>query len=399
MKTFLALATFLFSSSAFAIPGTLSNFVHEIDIGLTPGTDLANVSGNYSLGSGNNGFNFTTDDVTISLDGGRFVQTLPAGSMLPISGGRRYTGTGSGIRTLRIMNNGTFLLQIREADFTGTSTDRLEAFEMVVGDDEFEKMPNSIPVSVITGPSATDVGQQFTVSGLASTDFNSDSLTHSWSLFSKPINSLVNLSPTGSAASLTPDLPGIYVIKLVVSDASGPGIPALATIVATSTEETEPPTPGPNNGFIELIPNQTEYLLGDTATITVNPVVAESVPDYEYFYRAYYLDQPVDLIDPPTGDLYFSTGELTELGPKDFKIELYLQDVRLAQRYQATITYYQAEIPKIDAALEHETDAAIIAELQARKAEYQLLLAQAEEELEKNRTKIGETALLEFSVN
>lgn len=400
---FLAMLFFSVTSSANPqeVLGSLSNFSFDFDLGASPGTDLANASGSYVVGQGSNGFNFATDSVTVSLDGGRFVQTLPPGSMLPISGGRRYSSTGSGIRLLRVMNNGTFSLQIRAADLSGMSSIALGSFALLVGDDRFEITPNSLPVAKITAPSSIVVGNAAILSAANSSDFNFDNLSFSWSILSKPVSSSAVLSSTGAAASIVPDLAGLYTIKLQVTDGISDGISTVHTFRATGGPVLPPGPPTPSNGFVALSSNFSEYLLGDVATILVDQLVPENVPDFEYFYRATLNNIPVTLVTIPNGggDKQFISDPLTVDGTNVFRVDLYVQDAKLAKQFGDSITFYQSDIAKIDAALARETDPEIIADLQAQKVQDQQLLAKAQIELEKNRTKVGAPTALTFSVN
>lgn len=384
------------------ISGTISNLSFDFDLGTSPGTDLANASGSYAAGEGNNGFDFITEEVTVSLDGGRFVQILPPGSLTNISGGKRYSSTGSGIRLLRWMNNNTFSLQIRATDLSGMSTLALQESFILIGDDRFAFTPNSLPMAAISAPVEAPAGDSVIFSAANSSDFNQgDALTFTWSLLSKPIGSLSNIAPTGAAASLVTDLPGLYSVKLQVNDPFAEGISTVHTFRATTNAEDPPPPPSNNNGFIELSSDLPEYLLGESATILIDQQVPENVPDFEYFYRAYFNDSPVAITTIPSsgGDRQFITGALTVDGLNTFKVDLYIQDAKLADQYEDSIDFYTDENAKIDAALVNETDPAIIAELQAQKAKNLSLIVKAQEELEANRTKVGPPAYLTFSVN
>ena len=58
-----------------------------------------------------------------------------------------------------------------------------------------------------------------TLDGTASFDPDGDDLTFSWSILSAPAGSTVSIVGTGEAtASLTPDVEGVYVVELEVSD-------------------------------------------------------------------------------------------------------------------------------------------------------------------------------------
>jgi hypothetical protein len=74
--------------------------------------------------------------------------------------------------------------------------------------------------------------------GSGSTDPNGDSLTYSWQIAAKPEGSTAQLNNASSVnPSLQPDLPGEYVISLVVNDGLLDSIPSIATVVAISYQD------------------------------------------------------------------------------------------------------------------------------------------------------------------
>jgi N-acetylneuraminic acid mutarotase len=82
------------------------------------------------------------------------------------------------------------------------------------------------------------LGETAHLNGSASTDPELDPLSYSWSITAKPSGSTATLVNASSATpTLTPDMVGVYQVKLVVSDFLGPGTPA--TVEVTSTTATE----------------------------------------------------------------------------------------------------------------------------------------------------------------
>src|SRR4030095_784098 len=76
--------------------------------------------------------------------------------------------------------------------------------------------------------------------GSGSSDPDGDALTFAWTLTSAPTGSgatLMNIN--GASATLTPDLPGTYVVSLVVSDSLASSV--ADTVVVTATGVQAPP--------------------------------------------------------------------------------------------------------------------------------------------------------------
>lgn len=82
---------------------------------------------------------------------------------------------------------------------------------------------NAAPVAVQTGPAVRlPLNTTVTVRGSGSVDADGDTLTHGWTLTSKPSGSTTALSAeSGATTQLTVDLAGTYVVLLRVTDPSG----------------------------------------------------------------------------------------------------------------------------------------------------------------------------------
>lgn len=75
-----------------------------------------------------------------------------------------------------------------------------------------------------------------TLNGSGSTDANNDPLTYSWTLSSKPNGSSAALGDvTSSTPYFTPDIPGIYVVSLVVNDGKLDSTISTVTITSANT--------------------------------------------------------------------------------------------------------------------------------------------------------------------
>jgi len=95
---------------------------------------------------------------------------------------------------------------------------------------------NTAPVAN-AGPNQTvSVGSTVTLNGSGSSDADRDPLTYSWTFTSKPAGSTAVLSPaTAISPTFLVDLPGVYVVQLIVNDGFANSNPATVTITITNT--------------------------------------------------------------------------------------------------------------------------------------------------------------------
>ncbi len=134
------------------------------------------------------------------------------------------------------------------ADGAGTYTATL-----VVNDGAADSAPDSMAVTVTepqtntrpvadAGPAwQVQIGTQVVLDGRSSADADGDPLTYDWSL-SRPEGSLSVLSdPASPLPRFTPDVPGTYLARLVVSDGSLSSAPDTALITADSPPQNTPP--------------------------------------------------------------------------------------------------------------------------------------------------------------
>ncbi|MCG3111317.1 MAG: PKD domain-containing protein [Candidatus Manganitrophus sp. SB1] len=105
---------------------------------------------------------------------------------------------------------------------------------LIVNDGLADSPPDSLVVISVNDPPVADagadqfgrVGDPVQLNGSGSHDANNDSLTYLWTIFSAPSGSTAALvAPTTSTPTLTPDLPGIYLIHLVVNDGEADSLP------------------------------------------------------------------------------------------------------------------------------------------------------------------------------
>ncbi len=115
---------------------------------------------------------------------------------------------------------------------------------LVVNDGMDDSASNQVIVSGInTKPTASAgndqtivIGQSTTFDGSQSTDSNADSLTYLWAIDSDPAYSKAKITnETSPTPSLTPDVPGNYVLSLTVNDGALDSDPDTLTLTVTNS--------------------------------------------------------------------------------------------------------------------------------------------------------------------
>ncbi len=97
---------------------------------------------------------------------------------------------------------------------------------------------NSAPIADAGADQAAGVGETITLDGSQSQDADGDPLNFVWSFVSVPTGSTAALSdPTGAGPSFGVDMPGIYVVQLIVNDGK---VDSPADTVTISTENSAP---------------------------------------------------------------------------------------------------------------------------------------------------------------
>jgi RHS repeat-associated protein len=112
--------------------------------------------------------------------------------------------------------------------------------ELVVNDGAEDSGPdrvviatqNSAPVADAGPDRAAFVGQLVALDGTGSSDADGDVLTYSWSFTAAPAGSGATLSDAAAALpAFVPDLPGLYILQLVVHDGTLPSAPDTALVM------------------------------------------------------------------------------------------------------------------------------------------------------------------------
>jgi K319L-like, PKD domain/PKD domain len=118
--------------------------------------------------------------------------------------------------------------------------------QLIVNDGTVDSAPdtvrvdteNSAPVANAGADQTVRVGDRVGLDGSNSTDVDGDSLTFAWSLATTPVGSAASLSDASAVMpSFDVDLPGTYVVQLIVDD----GLVASAPDTVTVDTENSPP--------------------------------------------------------------------------------------------------------------------------------------------------------------
>lgn len=137
--------------------------------------------------------------------------------------------------------------------------------ELTVGDGALRSLPaiatieatgNTRPIAVASVSAAIDLPGEALLDGSASFDVDGDPLAWSWRVVSAPAGSTAAPSDSAAATTALPvDLPGNYVVELVVNDGALASVPVSATIVATGNR---PPTANAGPDRVVELPGSVE---------------------------------------------------------------------------------------------------------------------------------------------
>ncbi|WP_227287777.1 RHS repeat-associated core domain-containing protein, partial [Boseongicola sp. H5] len=129
----------------------------------------------------------------------------PAGSLATM------TTTADGIASFAPDVAGDYLVRLVVDDGENASTD----YALVV----VEGTENLTPVARVARPSLATLGQPLVLDATQSYDLDGDLLTYNWAIITQPVASIAELSSTkGSVERFTPDVDGLYIAQLTVSD-------------------------------------------------------------------------------------------------------------------------------------------------------------------------------------
>ena len=111
--------------------------------------------------------------------------------------------------------------------------------QLIVNDGSDDSDPDTVTISTLNSPPVADAGSNqtrfvtntVTLDGSGSSDVDGDALTYAWSFTSRPTGSTASLNdPAASNPTFVIDLPGDYVLQLVVNDGAVDSDPDTVTI-------------------------------------------------------------------------------------------------------------------------------------------------------------------------
>ncbi len=146
--------------------------------------------------------------------------------------------------------------------------------QLIVNDGMENSDPVTVTITAGNTPPVADAGQDqsvpvfslVTLNGSGSHDGDGDALRFQWSLESRPQGSAATLlNPTFAQPTIIPDIPGIYVVTVVVSDGKASSDPDTVAIVV--------PAPAPSGFPALLITSPAEGSVVGVSPITVTGFV------------------------------------------------------------------------------------------------------------------------------
>lgn len=177
-------------------------------------------------------------------------QTAPAASTVTLNGAGSTDADGDPLTytwilvsrpagSLATLENRTDVRPSFRIDVPGSYVVRL-----VVNDGSVNSDPDTVTISRTNSQPAAEAGRDETTAvgktvrldGSGSSDADGNRLQFAWSFESRPAGSAAVLSnPAGVAPTFVPDLPGRYIVQLIVHDGSAASVPDSVTISTTNS--------------------------------------------------------------------------------------------------------------------------------------------------------------------
>lgn len=185
-----------------------------------------------------NAFVHNKSQINGSVVGARILERAPIG--FPLFGGEGLSGSGTDEDTdfalvqLAVIDTNNLGLAPSYSS-TVLTTGNLRPFARITQS---------------SGPSVVTPGIEVGFNGTTSFDGDNDSLSYNWSVLSKPADSSVEVVDTSVPnISVTPDVGGLYIVQLVVSDGELASRPVTLAIEAQNTAPTA--NAGPNQSVFK----------------------------------------------------------------------------------------------------------------------------------------------------
>jgi RHS repeat-associated protein/uncharacterized repeat protein (TIGR01451 family) len=137
--------------------------------------------------------------------------------------------------------------------------------QLIVNDGLLDSLADTVQIDTLNSPPAADAGPDQTLTagatveldGTASTDADADPLTFRWSFTSLPDGSAATLSdPQAPQPTFLADLPGLYVVQLIVNDGLMDSVADTAAITATQANRPPVADAGPDQTVEAGLPVQ-----------------------------------------------------------------------------------------------------------------------------------------------
>ena len=156
------------------------------------------------------------------------------------------------------------------------STHLALVLQLLVHDGTVESDPDTVTVTTQNVKPVADagddqvqlVGQTVQLVGSESSDVDGNPLTYAWSFTTLPDTSTATLSSTTAVnPTFVPDLPGTYVVQLIVNDGQLDSEPDAALITITVPDTTPPPPADTGKITLSPVSNGQVTLTGSTGSV------------------------------------------------------------------------------------------------------------------------------------
>jgi PKD domain len=269
-------------------PDVLGNYVIQLVV-----TDAANLSSTPAT------VTISTSDAPPVANAGPNQTITATGTLVHLDGTQSYDLAG-----LAITYQWSFVSKPAgsHATLTGPATAKPSFTADVLGDYSIQLVvtdslgtassPSSVqvsfndvaPIANAGSNQSALVGVAVTLNGSKSTDTDGEPLSYKWSLVSTPSGSKAAISnPTAQTASFVPDLPGTFVVQLIVNDGFLNSLPATAEIAVVSQQTSLIAQIEERQGVIATLPNDAFKFTGARALISLElNAVLLSIENHDY---------------------------------------------------------------------------------------------------------------------